>query len=138
MWTKAGTVHISSPKYDDVRELRLERVGDWAGCNSLARCVGESISDNGNAEKTGIQALRTAALVIVSSSLTYHIINNYDTDPALAPPIESLSATKAARKAMLARRVMQLRPAPDKAITSSTGAWATLDDWGGVACWISE
>lgn len=49
VWTKAGSVHMfagdesQSVSWKGTRNLRLERVGDWANANGLSACVGEWI-----------------------------------------------------------------------------------------------
>lgn len=49
VWTKAGSVHMfandesQSVPWKGMRNLRLERVGDWANANGLSACVGEWI-----------------------------------------------------------------------------------------------
>lgn len=39
VWTKPGTVHLASKQ--GVQNVRLQRVGNWAGCNALDPCIGK-------------------------------------------------------------------------------------------------
>lgn len=47
VWTKPGSVSLCrdqaiSSNWVGTRELRLQKVGNWAGANSINNCVGES------------------------------------------------------------------------------------------------
>jgi general transcription factor 3C protein 4 len=49
VWTKSGSVSLCrdqaiSSNWIGIRELRLRKVGNWAGANSINNCVGESWS----------------------------------------------------------------------------------------------
>lgn len=39
VWAKPGTVHLATKQ--GVQNIRLQRVGNWAGCNALDPCIGE-------------------------------------------------------------------------------------------------
>lgn len=41
VWTKPGTVSSWSMAWDAPKTVRLERVGNWAGCNALGQAIGE-------------------------------------------------------------------------------------------------
>lgn len=39
VWCRPGTVHMATHK--GIADVRLQRVGNWAGCNALDPCIGE-------------------------------------------------------------------------------------------------
>lgn len=39
VWCRPGTVHLATQK--GIADIRLKRVGNWAGCNALDPCIGE-------------------------------------------------------------------------------------------------
>jgi hypothetical protein len=81
------------------------------------------------------------SLTVVLSTLTYHIINDITTTPVLAPMIDSLRATLAARDVFVdctRRRRRGFYTANDKEYTAHTAGWAALDDSGDIMSWMAE
>ncbi|OWZ68960.1 general transcription factor 3C polypeptide 4 [Cryptococcus neoformans Bt63] len=140
VWTKAGSVHMfagdesQSVSWKGVRNLRLERVGDWANANGLSACV-------------GIHLINSSALMITLSSLTTHFVYSFDKNPELAPTVDNLRLTWPLRQ-------MSLEPLPTSqpylverwreltnnhaGWTLQTSGWATVGGYGNSLTWITE
>jgi hypothetical protein len=77
----------------------------------------------------------------VLSTLTHHIINNATTEPELAPTVDSLRSTLAARDVFLdcaRRRRRGFYAANDREYTSHTAGWAAVDTSGDIVSWMAE
>ncbi|WWC89352.1 uncharacterized protein L201_004274 [Kwoniella dendrophila CBS 6074] len=138
IWTKPGTVHIfagegnRTVQWNGILSLRLERVGNWASANALGPCI-------------GINRINRDTLVIVLSSLTTHIIENFTTSPQLAHPHTSLRNALALRDIFedhlhsdplikIRFRSIEMQP---EGWTANTSGWTSLG-WGGAGTWVTE
>lgn len=142
VWTKPGSVHLWNERQarvngSGVSTIRLDKVGNWAGCNGLGPCVGEFLHAVANVPRTdhsGINRISETSIAVVLSSLTVHIIHNVATVPTLALMAESLVATLAARQAFLdhvqgdftSANKSQPKAADLDLLTAHTSAWAGL------------
>ncbi|KAK4686225.1 general transcription factor 3C polypeptide 4, partial [Tremellales sp. Uapishka_1] len=137
-WVGSGSVHLwsaggSGVRWQGAKSLTLERVGDWAGCNALNPCV-------------GIHSGSPTTLFIVLSSLTHHLVTDLQTDPKLAPSLDSLRQTVATRDVFLAyiqedflvRNRFRVASKEERGITAHTSGWSMVGDWGNVMSWVCE
>ncbi|ORY34017.1 transcription factor IIIC subunit delta N-term-domain-containing protein [Naematelia encephala] len=134
VWTKSGSVHLwadrlTKAKWNGVKTIRLQRVGNWASANALLPCIG--IQHNHD------------RIIIVLSSLSHHIIADLSTEPVLAPLIDSLKLSILAREAFIdlttqesytrARHAMS--SSSDREISAYTSGWAAMDT---TFAWVTE
>ncbi|WVR07016.1 hypothetical protein IAU60_004055 [Kwoniella sp. DSM 27419] len=138
VWTKAGSVHLfatqgsSSVSWSGVRDVKLERVGNWASANALG-------------VSAGIQRVDRDTLLIVLNSLTAHVIRHFTTEPELAHPHDSLRPSLAMRdmfiEQLMADQHIRERwrtvPIDPMGWTAHTAGWAG-SQWGSTCAWVSE
>ncbi|GMK54303.1 hypothetical protein CspeluHIS016_0108890 [Cutaneotrichosporon spelunceum] len=125
--TKPGTVSIWSTSEDAPKTIRLERVGNWAGCNALGQAM-------------DIHFVAPHTLRIVLSSLTHHVITDIFNSPRQLYD-ESLRLTLSARDVFLDGRKKRRRTflaQTDRELTANTGGYAATDETGDIAAWIAE
>nr|XP_018263108.1 uncharacterized protein I303_04599 [Kwoniella dejecticola CBS 10117]OBR85266.1 hypothetical protein I303_04599 [Kwoniella dejecticola CBS 10117] len=138
IWTKSGTVHLYAPEengtvqWNGIVNLRLERVGNWAGANALGPCV-------------GINRANRETVVVTLSSLTTHMITDFTTSPTIAHPHDSLRTALAFRDIfedhlqadpLITTRFRSVELKPE-GWTANTSGWTSLG-WGGVGTWVTE
>ncbi|BEI87844.1 uncharacterized protein CcaverHIS019_0105620 [Cutaneotrichosporon cavernicola] len=125
--TKPGTVSIWSTSGDAPKTIRLERVGNWAGCNALGQAM-------------DIHFVAPHTLHIVLSSLSHHVITDIFSSPHQLCD-ESLRLTLSARDVFLDGRKKRRRTflaQTDRELTANTGGYAATGATGDIAAWIAE
>ncbi|WVQ82341.1 hypothetical protein IAT38_004469 [Cryptococcus sp. DSM 104549] len=141
VWTKPGSVHMfagdwaTSVEWKGRKNVRLERVGNWAGANGLTPCI-------------GIHLLNRDTLQIVLSSLTAHLITSFATSPTSASTVESLEVALPMRKmfvdTMFSNPTFELASVwgglrlGTEGWTAHTTGWDTVGKWGSVGVWATE
>ncbi|KIR25385.1 general transcription factor 3C polypeptide 4 [Cryptococcus deuterogattii LA55] len=140
VWTKAGSVHMfagdesQSVFWKGMRNLKLERVGDWANANGLSSCV-------------GIHLINSSTLIITLASLTTHFVYSFDKNPELAPTVDNLRLTWPLRQMSLeslstsqpylVERWRELT-SNHAGWTLQTSGWATIGEYGNNHTWITD
>ncbi|KIR77247.1 general transcription factor 3C polypeptide 4 [Cryptococcus gattii EJB2] len=140
VWTKAGSVHMfagdecQSVSWKGTRNLRLERVGDWANANGLSACV-------------GIHLINSSTLILTLASLTTHFVHSFDKNPTLAPTVDNLRLAWPLRQMSLEPLstsqpylVERWRDLTNNHAgwTLQTSGWATIGEYGNNHTWITE
>ncbi|WVQ72569.1 hypothetical protein IAR50_002127 [Cryptococcus sp. DSM 104548] len=138
VWTKAGTVHMMADdesrnvSWRGSREFRLGRVGHWASASPYNQVI-------------SIELLNPSTLLVVQSSLSTHLVENFDTSPTLVPITGSLPLALDARRISLEN--LDTVPAPqldgcdgldEDGWTTHTSGWARAGGWGRSMLWATE
>ncbi|TYJ55670.1 hypothetical protein B9479_003573 [Cryptococcus floricola] len=138
VWTKAGTVHMLADdesrniSWRGFRSFGLARIGHWAGASPYSQVI-------------SIELLNPTTLLVVQSSLSTHLIQSFDSSPALVPITESLQVALDARRISLEN--LDTVPAPqldgcdgleEDGWTTHTSGWARVGDWGKSMIWATE
>jgi hypothetical protein len=85
--------------------------------------------------------------LIVLASLSHHIIIGLHTNPALAPALQNLQVSLAARDVFIdnvreeyaSRNKFIIVPTiEDGDFTAYTSAYSGIGEWGETFCWVSE
>lgn len=138
VWCRPGTVHMATQK--GLTDVRLQRVGNWAGCNALDPCIGECKARLIGLTTSGLHVTAPDTLTVVLSSLTYHVIEHITSTPTLAP-LDSLRPTLSSRDIALEgfrNRRRKYNYASDRELTTHAVGWEAMDASGDIVSFLDE